>query len=215
MVPSNLPSMARALLATQRHFRTAQMHMYGAIHSFISLLTSAVSQAHTSSDCLSEEQFSSIRKCSTPRGERLSPRIEPKGAPEYKLATLALAREKHTMRAASPPVSFFLRSLFSAMFLRHAKPTRLAVVYLLFTVALVMVPKADIPETLFDEANTPTNEIVVEKAASAWEDQQSAIAPGPTIFMQLRTCVRRILPVYASRLTDSRTLRELICSLLC
>ena len=77
------------------------------------------------------------------------------------------------MRAASPPVSFSLRRLSSAttgikfMFLRHARPTRLAVAYLLFTVALVMVPKADIPETLFDEANTPTNEIVVEKAASS------------------------------------------------
>ena len=27
-----------------------------------------------------------------------------------------------------------------------------------------MVPKSDIPETLFDEANTPTNEMVVVKA---------------------------------------------------
>jgi hypothetical protein len=67
------------------------------------------------------------------------------------------------MRAASPPVSFSLRSLSSAMFLRHARPTRLAIVYLLFTVALVLVPKADILETPFDEANTPTNEIVVKK----------------------------------------------------
>jgi hypothetical protein len=73
------------------------------------------------------------------------------------------------MRAASPPVSFSLRSLSSAMFLGHARPTRLAVVYLLFTVALVLVPKADISETPFDEANTPTNEIVVKKDASLWE----------------------------------------------
>jgi hypothetical protein len=43
------------------------------------------------------------------------------------------------------------------MFHRHAKATRLAAAYLLFTVALMIVPKADIPETLFDEANTPTN----------------------------------------------------------
>ena len=49
------------------------------------------------------------------------------------------------------------------MFLRHARTVRLAAAYLLFTVALVMVPKADIPDTLFDEANTPTNEIVVQK----------------------------------------------------
>ena len=119
------------------------------------------------------------------------------------------------MRAASPPVSFSLRSLSSAMFLRHSRPTRLAIVYLLFTVALVMVPKADIPETLFDEANTPTNEIVVEKAASAWEHRSSVIAPVPRIFAQPRTGVRGILPAYAGRLTNSRTFRELICSLLC
>ena len=38
--------------------------------------------------------------------------------------------------------------------------------YLLIMLALVMVPRPDIPETLFDEANTSTNEIVAEKAAS-------------------------------------------------
>ena len=70
------------------------------------------------------------------------------------------------MRAASQPVSFSLRSIASAMFLSRARPTRLAVVYLLFTVALILVPKADILETPFDEANTPTNEIVIEKTPS-------------------------------------------------
>jgi hypothetical protein len=86
----------------------------------------------------------------------------------------------------------------------------------LFTVALTMVPKEDIPETLFDEANTPTNEMVVEKAASSWEYRQSITAFVPTIFAQARTIsVRRILPVYAGRLTDSRTFRELFCTLLC
>ena len=124
------------------------------------------------------------------------------------------------MRAASSPVSFSFRRLSSATtvqsFLRHARATRLAAAYLLFTVALVMVPKADIPETLFDEANTPTNEIVVEKAASSWEHRQSVTAFVPRIFAQpRRTSVRRILPVYAGRLTDSRTFRELSCSLLC
>ncbi len=71
------------------------------------------------------------------------------------------------MRAASPSVSVSFRRLSSAttgmtcMFLRRARPTRLAAACVLFTVALVMVPKADISETLFDEANIPTNEIVV------------------------------------------------------
>ncbi len=102
------------------------------------------------------------------------------------------------------------------MFLRHARTTRLAAAYLLFTVALVMVPKADIPETLFDEAGTSTNEMVVEKAASSWEYRQSVTAFVPRIFAQpRRISVRRILSVYASRLTDSRTFRELFCSLLC
>ena len=126
------------------------------------------------------------------------------------------------MRAASPPVSFSLRRLSStttgikSMFLRHARPTRLAAAYLLFTVALVMVPKADISETLFDEANTPTNEIVVEKAASSWEHRQSDTAFVPRIFAQpRRTSVRRISPVYVGWLTDSRTFQELFCTFLC
>jgi hypothetical protein len=92
------------------------------------------------------------------------------------------------------------------MFLGHARPTRLAVVYLLFTVALLLVPKADISETPFDEANTPTNEIVVTKAASSWEHLQSVTAFVPRIFAQpRRSSVCRIFPVYAGRLTDSRT----------
>ena len=125
------------------------------------------------------------------------------------------------MRAASPTVSFSLCRVSSAAtsiesrLLRYAGAKRLAAAYLLFTVALLMVPKADIPETLFDEANTPTNEFVVEKAASGWEHRSSAIAPVPRIFAQPRTGVRGILPVDAGRFTNSRTFRELICSLLC
>jgi len=126
------------------------------------------------------------------------------------------------MRAALPPVSFSIRRLSSTttrikfMFLRHARPTRLAAGCVLFTVALVMVPKADISETLFDEANTPTNEIVVEKAASSGEHRQSVTAFMPRIFAQpLRTSVRRILPIYSGQFTDARTFRELFCTLLC
>ena len=101
------------------------------------------------------------------------------------------------------------------MFLRHARTTRLAAAYLLFTVALMMVPKADIPETLFDEANT-TNEMVVEKAASSWEYRQSVTAFMPRIFAQpRRISVRRILPVYVGQLTESRTFQGLFCTLLC
>jgi hypothetical protein len=100
------------------------------------------------------------------------------------------------------------------MFLRRARATRLVATYLLFSVALVMVPKADIPETQFDEANNPTNEIVVEKAS--WDQRQAVIAFVPRISAQPRKIsIRRILPLYASRLTDSRTFRKLFCSLLC
>jgi hypothetical protein len=125
------------------------------------------------------------------------------------------------MRAASLPVSFSVRRLSSAttgtksVLLRHAGATRIWAACLLFILAVMMVPKADCLETPFDEANTPTNEMVVEKAASAWERPQSVIALVPRIFPQPRTGVRRISPVYAGWLTKSGRFRELICSLLC
>ena|ERR1700716_2077944 len=102
------------------------------------------------------------------------------------------------------------------MFLRPARTARVAAAYLVFTVVLVMVPKADIPETLFDEANTPTNEIVVETAASSWEYRQSGTAFAPKIFARSRRIsVRRMLTVYAGRLIDCSRFRELSCSFLC
>jgi hypothetical protein len=102
------------------------------------------------------------------------------------------------------------------MFLRHARATRFAAAYLVFAVSLLMVPKVDVSETLFDESNTPTNEMVVVKAASSLEYRRSIAAFVPRIFAQPRKIsLRRILPVYAGQLTDSHTLRELFCSLLC
>jgi hypothetical protein len=103
------------------------------------------------------------------------------------------------------------------MFLHRARATRLVTAFLLVMVTLVVVPRADIPETLFDEATTPINETgVVEKAVSSWEHRQSVTAFVPRIFAQPRkTPVRKILQVYAAQLTDSRTFRELFCSLLC
>jgi hypothetical protein len=81
---------------------------------------------------------------------------------------------------------------------------------------MMMVPKADISETLFDEANTPTNEIVVEKTATSCEPRQrvTAFVPKEIAHWQ-RVYVHRISPVYAKLLTDSRTFRALFCSLLC
>jgi hypothetical protein len=112
-----------------------------------------------------------------------------------------------------------------SMFLPYARATQLGVAYLVFTVAVVMVPKADNPKTLFDEANTPTNEMVAEKAASFMvaekaasfkEYRESVTASMPTIFPQSRRLsVWGILPVYADLLTGSRAFRELFCFLLC
>jgi hypothetical protein len=135
---------------------------------------------------------------------------------------LVLTKRSYTMRAAFPPVSFSVRRLSSAstssksVFLRHQRATRLAATCLLFTLAMMMVPKADISETLFDEANTPTNEIVVEKTATSCEPRQrvTAFVPKEIAHWQ-RVYVHRISPVYAKLLTDSRTFRALFCSLLC
>jgi hypothetical protein len=102
------------------------------------------------------------------------------------------------------------------MFIHLARETRFVIAYLLCVIALEMVPKPDISETLFDEANTPTNEIVVEKTASSCEHRHSDTACVPRIFAQLRgTSVRRILPIYSGQFTDARTFRELFCTLLC
>jgi len=102
------------------------------------------------------------------------------------------------------------------MFLLRARATRLAAAYLLFTVTLLMVPKADIPETPFDEGNTQTNEMVVVKAASSLEYRQSVTVSVPIMFAQSRKIsVLRILPVYTDQLTNSCRFQELFCSLLC
>ena len=126
------------------------------------------------------------------------------------------------MRAAFPPVSFSVWRLSSAttssksVFLRHQSATRLAATCLLFTLAMMMVPKADISETLFDEANTPTNEIVVEKTATLCEPRQPVTAFAVKKFAPWqRVIVHTILPVYAKLLTDSRTFRKLFCFFLC
>ena len=101
------------------------------------------------------------------------------------------------------------------MFLR-ARATRLAAVYLLFTLVLLIVPKADIPETPFDESNTETHEMLVVTAVSSLEYRPPVNTFGLSILVQPRTMsVRRVLPVLVGRFTDSRVFRELFCTLLC
>jgi len=102
------------------------------------------------------------------------------------------------------------------MFLHRARATRLAAAYLFFTVALLMVPKADIPETPFDEGNTQTNEMVVVRAALSLECPEPVTVSVPIAFTQSRRIsVRGISPVYTGQLTDSCRLQELLCSLVC
>jgi len=111
----------------------------------------------------------------------------------------------------------FLAAGEKSVFLPHMRTARFAAAYLLFTVALVlMMPKANVPETRFDEANTSTNEIVAQKDVSSLEYRQSETTFAPGIFAQsLRTSVRRISPVCAGQLADSRTFLELACTLVC
>ena len=102
------------------------------------------------------------------------------------------------------------------MVLRRTRAIRLAASCLFFSVALLMVPKADIPETSFDEANTQTNEMVVVKLASSLEHRQSVTVSVPIVFAESRKIsVRRISRVYTGQLTDSCRFQELLCSLLC
>ncbi len=83
-------------------------------------------------------------------------------------------------------------------------------------VAFGMVPKADNPETRFDEANTPTNEMVVQNVASSRETPQSGMEKAPRVPAQSRRIsVRMSLRKYAGQSTDSGSLRELLCSFLC
>ena len=168
-----------------------------------------------------KSSFLPFGSAAPPEANRFFPGTEPIGA-EDKLIMLVLTKRSYTMRAAFPPVSFSVWRLSSAtrssksVFLRHQGATRLAATCLLFTLAMMMVPKADISETLFDEANTPTNEIVVEKTATLCEPRQPVTAFVPKkIAQRQRVCVHRISPVYAKLLTDSRTFRALFCSLLC
>lgn len=102
------------------------------------------------------------------------------------------------------------------MFFRQAMSNRLAAVCIVFTIALAIAPQVDIPETPFDEANTPTNEMVVEKTSASRPNLPSIRAVVPRMIAQPpRIDVDRIFPIFPDRLADSRTFRELFCTFLC
>lgn len=103
------------------------------------------------------------------------------------------------------------------MFLRHTRTARFAAAYvLLFTAALIlMVPKVNVPETLFDEATIPTNEMVTQKDNPSAQFLRSDIAVPQMFAESRRISVPRILTVYAGRLIARRAYQELFCTLLC
>ena len=104
----------------------------------------------------------------------------------------------------------------TSMFFCQAMSNRLAAVCIVFTMALAIAPQVDIPGTAFDEANTPTNEMVVEKSSASRPNLPSIRAVVPRMVAQPATIdVGRILPIFPDRLTDSRTFRELFCTFLC
>jgi len=101
------------------------------------------------------------------------------------------------------------------MFRNDAAANRLAV-YLFFMVLLVLVPKADVPDTPFDEASTPTNEMVVEKAAPSTLYGPLIAAYVPRMFAPVQSIgISRVVPLCTRRLIDSRSFRKLLCTLLC
>lgn len=93
----------------------------------------------------------------------------------------------------------------------RAGATRLVAAYLLFSVGLMFLPKPDIPETSFDEANTPTNEMIVEKA------------PAPLVPVLVliggsfahATSICRILSCSAARVIHPNNVWQILCVLLC
>lgn len=86
----------------------------------------------------------------------------------------------------------------------------------LFTVALLMLPRADIPETRFDEASISVYDMIAETSASAQECRESVAVPVPRMFVP----AWGIRPpmnwhFHSSPLAGSRLFRELFCTFLC
>jgi hypothetical protein len=98
-------------------------------------------------------------------------------------------------------------------------PSRLRVASVLAVVAflaLLILPKIDDPETRFDEANSPTNEMLVQRMATTPDDNSSRIASAPRIGARAPEICGRLKPsVRAGQLSDPRRHLEILCALLC
>ena len=86
------------------------------------------------------------------------------------------------------------------------------------TVLLVMsaLPAIDVPETNFDEANTPTNEMVVQEQTASSRCVLSLKAFVPRIFAHTReTQVSNTPSLPLAELTYSPYSQELLCTIRC
>jgi hypothetical protein len=92
---------------------------------------------------------------------------------------------------------------------------KIALACVLFIIAFSIAPQVDVPETPLDEANTPVNEMVIEKTGSAEPNRPLMPDFVPRIFVQPNIDVDSTLPIFPDRLADSRTVRELLCTFLC
>jgi hypothetical protein len=98
----------------------------------------------------------------------------------------------------------------------------LVCLFAVFTVAAMSaLPKIDLPETAFDETDTPTVQAVVMTKAASWKCILSGAASAPIPFA--RTCnaqARVISPEYTSfkytnRLSDLCQVRERLSIIRC
>jgi hypothetical protein len=102
---------------------------------------------------------------------------------------------------------------------------RLRVISFLAVIALLAgltLPKVDVPQTRFDEANTPTNEILLQRAVPSREQTQfrEQTQLGTASVARLLADAHEICPrmkpaVSVGQLSDSRTHLEILCTFLC
>jgi hypothetical protein len=81
---------------------------------------------------------------------------------------------------------------------------------------LLVLPAVDFPETNFDEANTPTNEMVVQERSVCSVCMLSFKAVVPPLFVHTRRTRESNLDLNRpAALTDSLYPQELLCTLRC
>ncbi len=132
------------------------------------------------------------------------------------------ARKEVTRRMAAQlpdPVDFMkLREYFAGIEVCQVR-ARLKAASLLAICAflvLLVLPAIDLPETNFDEPNTPTNEMVVQEQSACLGCISSLTAFVPRLFAHTRkTRVSNTPSVRPAELSYSPYSKELLCTLRC